>query len=275
MLKILLILTVFITSLFSATLNDKIDFMRDEKKLLILTQELRGKTNMYAKGGFVGLGSTDDEIEEISTTFRRIHRSSDIVGMKIDNEFSMIDLYMKDLNELAAELDPMTTFKAYSLLIREMLRLERETQDAFFHNDTQMHKKISAVMMKQILPLTEHLGKLRGLGSGVAAHRLCNDEEHHYLQETMANTLDDLDAFVVEMNALRQRYKDHYPDGLKSHLKSYQKKVHDYVDFVDAKLSNENAIDVDSYDFFSHGTSLIEQTLRFYEMNEMILKRAN
>jgi len=44
----------------------------------------------------------------------------------------------------------MTTFQAYSLLIREMIKLGGKVQEDLFKNDTEINKRLSSVMMKSI-----------------------------------------------------------------------------------------------------------------------------
>ncbi len=261
-----------IFSVSAASLDDKIAYMDNVKELVLLTQKMRGNTNVYIKGGYVTQSIITDDREEVADSLRNLHRQFKTVGFKVDDEFAKLNLYMQNLNEVVAELDSVTTFQAYSLLIREMLKLGGEVQEDFFKDEPEINRRISGVMMNSILPLTERLGKLRGLGAGSAVCSSCEDDELNYLNEYIANVLDDLDAFVLEMDLLYRDYKMNYRDDLPARLKHFQQKVRNYVKLVDAKISEDKEVDIDAYDFFANGSSLIERTIEFYDINSAILK---
>jgi len=270
--KIMILFMTMILTVSAVTLDDKVKYMNNVKELVVLTQKMRGNTNVYMKGGYVTQSIISDDRNEVADSLRNLHRQFKTVGFEIDDEFATLNLYMQNLNDVAAELGDMTTFQAYSLLIREMIKLGGKVQEDLFKNDTEINKRLSSVMMKSILPLTEELGKLRGLGAGSAVCSTCEDDELDYLQDNMANVLDDLDSFVLEMNILYSDYKMNYRDILPAQLSRYQKKVREYVKYVDAKIMADENINIDSYDFFDKGTDLIDQTASFYDINAAILK---
>ena len=82
---------------------------------------------------------------------------------------------MKSLNKLAFQLDPLVSFKAYSSLVNKMIMLGGKVQIELYSDGSRFEKSASDLMMNQIMRLTEGLGKLRGLGSGIAARGECED----------------------------------------------------------------------------------------------------
>ena len=275
--KIVLILITVVLSLSATSLDDKVAYLDNIKELIILTQKMRGDTNVYVKGGDIVLSEIEDDRDNVMTSLRNLHYKFKTVDLKTNDEFDKLHRYMQSLNEVASELDNMTTFRAYSLLINEMLKLGVKVQENFFVNGSEREKRVSVVMMKDILPMTEHIGRLRGLGAGLAACGQCNSDEFTYTKEYFADVIDNLDELVVSMKALNASYPNRYPKKLDKQLEKYQADVKSYVEVIEAKLSETElgeikSIKLDAYDFFSHGSSLIDHTLSFYEMNKLILQ---
>ncbi len=270
--KALLLLITMVFSVSAASLNDKVIYLDNIKELVILTQKMRGDLNVYLKGGDITYTELYNNNDNVGTSLRDLHRKSQTVNIQTDDEFSKLNLYMQSLNDISTDLRPMTTFKAYSLLINEMIILGADVQTDLFIDNSERHQKVSAVMMNTILPITENLGKLRGMGSGVTAYGECEDEECSALEDYIVAVLDDLDELVLQMQSLSYEYKSMYPQSLNSELNRYQREVKKYIRLVELKLLNEERVDVDTYDFFTQGTSLIDQTLKYYTMNEMLLK---
>ncbi len=276
--KILLLLTAMFLSLSAVSLDEKIDYLDNVKELVTLTQKMRGDTNVYIKGGHVVVSDIEDDRDNVAISLRDLHRKFDTVDVSIDDEFAQLNLYMQSLNDVASELDNMITFRAYTLLIKEMLTLGGKVQKNFFMNDTDQHKRAAAVMMNDILPMTDHIGVLRGLGSGISSSELSNEDENTCIKDHISSTLDTLDNLILKMSVLRSSYPKSYPKNLDAQLEKYRQDVKHYVQFVEEKLlESENGKEenkrVDSYDFFSQGSSLINKTLHYYEMNKIVLKK--
>ena len=259
-------------SVSAASLDDKVIYMENVKELITLTGNMRDDTHVYSRGGYVSFSDIEEDRQRVATSLRDLHHKFQTVDIKIDDDFAELNLYMQHLNEVTSELDPMTTFRAYTLLTQEMIRLGQQVQEKFFINSGERHQRVSSVMMKNILTVMENLAVLRGLGSGAAACGECDDEEQLELKAYVADVIDHVDALSLEMQALKWSYPKSYPAKLDAHLNEYQKRVEKYILLVETKLIDVERVDLDQYDFYSNGTSLIDQTLKYYSMNEMILK---
>ena len=278
--KILLFLIVTVFSLSAATVQEKVDYLENVKELVILTQKMRGDTNIYIKGGDIYFSKIDEGQDNISASLRGLRSKFNTVDMKTNDEFDKLNQYMQSLNEVASELDSMVTFRAYSLLINEMIKQGIEVQKNFFLDSCERRQRVSAVMMQDILPMTEYIGRLRGLGAGMAVCQECENDEVDFSKEYLTDVSDELEKIVVKMKDLNARYPHSYPKNLNAQLVKYQVAVKEFITHMEEKFSeaeknevgNIESISLDSYDFYNYGTSLIEYTLSFYEMNEMILR---
>jgi len=269
--KIAVLLLTFLISSYAVSLKEKVDYLNNVKELIILTQTMRGNTNVYTKGEKLNMTIVAEDRKEVMESLKKLQGKFKTVDISVDAEFAKVDKYMKALNEVAVDLDSLVTFKANSLLIQEMLRLGSEVQASFFVNDPKLYKDASAMMMNKVLPMTEHLGQLRGLSAGAVACRNCNDDEAlEYIKDYLALTADDLDEFTVEMTALQNAYPTKYPKDLK--LASYAKDVKHFLVHIEELVLEGREIKEQECDLFVQGTKVINKTLEYYQMNEATLK---
>jgi len=259
-------------SVQAASLNEKIAYMDNVKELVFLTGQMRDDTHVFNRGGYISSEEIDKDRDEVTTSLRSLRHKFNTVDIKIDDEFSQLNLYMQSLNEVVPDLDAMTTFRAYTLLTREMISLGQKVQYKFFFNESTRNQRVSSVMIDNILPVMEHMAVLRGLGSGVAVCGDCSDSEGEELKAYVVKVLDAVDGLTLEMEALKWEYSALYPDVLDAKLRTYQKKVRQYIHLVESKLLDTDQVKLDQYDFYADGSSLIDQTIEFYKINEAILK---
>lgn len=275
--KALLIFIIFVLSIHAASLEEKVDYLDNVKELVLLTQKMRGDTNVYIKGGNIYFSTVDDNNEKVAASLRSLRSKFNIVDIKTNNEFDKLNLYMQSLNDVASDLDNMVTFRAYTLLINEMIKLGIKVQKNFFLKGCERRQRVSAVMMQNILPMTEYIGRLRGLGAGMAVCGHCSGNEVDLSKEYLTDVSDELEKIVAAMKDLEARYPNSYPKNLDQQLEQYQVAIEQFVTLMEKKFSASEVggvatIPLDSYDFLSYGTSLIEYTLSFYEMNKILLK---
>ena len=111
-----------------------------------------------------------------------------------------------------------------------------------------------------LLPLTENIGKMRGMGSGIVARGTCKDTEAPKMQK-----------FASEIN----RYKEEMIPYLKSHnyvalaennLKSINTHIHTYTKLTRSKVIGQEKIDLDANKFFDQGTACIKDVLKVYSL---------
>ncbi len=270
--KIIALFITFALSLSAIGLDAKIAYLGNVKELIVLTQKMRGNTNVYAKGGKVDKTVIEENRKAYAASFEALNKKFKSVDSSVDTEFNKLNRYMQSLNKVAIELDTLTAFKANTLLIKEMLRIGAELQENFFLQESALRQKASAMMFQQILPLSEYLGQLRGLSAGaVACHRCREDDDLEYIKDYLALAYDDLDTFVIQMKDLKNSYPKNYSKNLDIELEAYQKEVHAYLDLIETVVVKSKE-DKGEYDFFKKGTELITKTLKFYAANEEALK---
>ncbi len=269
--KIAIIILIFFTSSYAVSLAEKVDYLNNVKELIVLTQTLRGNTNVNTKGEQNNTKGIQENRQEVLDSLKKLHTKFERVDVSVDKEFKKLHKYMKDLNEVASELDALVTFRANSLLIKEMLRLGVEVQKSFFDKESALNKEASAMMMQKILPMTEYLGQLRGLSAGAVACRHCNDDEDlEYIKDYLALMADDLDSFIIQMRDLQERYPKAYTKDLK--LNAYEKELRDFLVHIEELVVERREEKEGECDLFTQGTKVINKTLAYYKMNEAVIK---
>ncbi|OQX60506.1 MAG: hypothetical protein B5M52_00015 [Helicobacteraceae bacterium 4484_230] len=270
--KILIFLMVLALSASAASQAKKVRYMGNVKDLIVATQKTRGGTYNFLNGSEFAQFGVYENRSKIKNAFKAINRQFQVVGPEIDAEFDKLKKQMRALNKMAFQLEPLTSFKAYSSLVNKMITVAGKVQKNLFGNGTAFEQKASDLMMNKIMRLTEGLGKLRGLGSGIAARGECEDEEIDYMEEYAEEVAEYMGQVIDTMVNLNKNYGSKYPKGLNNQLVSYRNDVNKYVNLAKTKLIGQDNIKLDSNKYFAQGTSLISGAIKFYKMNEKALR---
>ena len=270
--KLFLLLMILVLSASAASDAKKVRYMGNVKDLIVATQKTRGGTYNFLNGSEFAQFGVYEQRTKIKNAFKSLNRQFKVAGPEIDGEFDKLKKQMKSLNKMALQLEPLTSFKAYSTLVNKMIYMGGKVQKKLYGDGSVFEQKASDVMMNQIMRLTEGLGKLRGLGSGIAARGECEDEEIDYMEEYVEEVNDNMANVINSMVALNKTYGDKYPAGLNPKLSKYKKDVEIYTKLAKTKLIGQDSIEVDSNKYFSQGTALIGGAIKFYKMNEKALK---
>ncbi len=269
---ILFILITVVMYTHAASLDEKLAYMDNVKELVLLTGKMRDNIHLSNSGGYIMSEEIERDQDEVSTSLRSLRHKFHTVDYKIDNDFSTLNLYMQSLNDVVPDLDALTKFKAYTLLASEMIVLGQKAQKRLFFYESTRNKRISSVMLENIVPMMEHISLLRGFGSKIAVNSEFEDGERDELRAYIVKVLDDVDNLALEMGALKWEYPALYSVKLERKLIKYRKNVKYYIGHIESKLLETDQVELDYYDFYMEGTSLIDQTIEFYEINEAILR---
>ena len=270
--KIIMLLLLVAVSAFAISDAKKVRYLDTVKDLIVATQKTRGGTYNFLNGSEFAQFGVFEQRSKIKSSFKSLNRQFNVVGPKIDGEFDLLYKQMKSLNKLAFQLEPMTSFKAYSSLINKMIKTGVKAQIALYGDGNDFEKASSDLMMNQIMRLTEGLGKLRGLGSGIAARGECEDDEVEYMESYVEEVSKNMAKVIKTMRGLQKKYGDNYPVGLNTKLTTYEKNVKAYIKLAETKLIEKENIKLDSNQYFKQGTALISGAIKFYKMNANALK---
>ncbi|MDD2905728.1 MAG: nitrate- and nitrite sensing domain-containing protein [Sulfurimonas sp.] len=263
----LLFFTIHAKSLFS---NDNqannAKYINSLKDLVIATQKTRGLTNSYLNGNESALllihGNQRDMRIAIGVMESLPLASNPIVLDRATN----ISQALVQLNNKALKLDPNVSFDGYTEQIEQTLMLAQTISKQGSENLNTLGKEASALMMETILPLTEQIGKMRGMGSGIIAKgSIKNDQK--FAMMAMLGEIEDLKSKLqTHMNAILSKNKDKYDANIENNLLLVQKSILAYADITRTKvLSDSSSLNAD--DYFTQGTDIISTLINVFDSN--------
>jgi len=138
--------------------------------------------------------------------------------------------------------------------------------------DKQFRKKGGAVYAallfqnQTLLPLTENIGKMRGMGSGIVARGSCKKGE-----------VPKMEAFAAEIERYRTAmvaYLEKHPVVGKETLKQVNEKIAAYVKLTREKVIGKQHIKLDPNKYFDQGTACIGEVQKVYNAVSKKIDRA-
>jgi len=270
--RVILLILMLSMTLWATSDAKKVRYMESVKDIIVAAQKTRGGTYNFLNGSEFAQFGVYEQRTKMKQAFKALNRQFKVVGGGIDSEFDKLYKQIKSLNKLAFELDPLTSFKAYSMLINKMIVLGNKVQVKLYGKADAFEQQVSKVMMSDILRVTEGLGKLRGLGSGIAARTEIEEEEVDYLKVYIAEIKLNLNKMILNMARIDKKTPGKYPGTLTKELQKYKGSVEFYISFAEDNLLESDPITIDSNKYFKRGTELISEALDFYEMNAALLK---
>ncbi|MEA1919543.1 MAG: hypothetical protein U9N52_06870 [Campylobacterota bacterium] len=255
----------------AATPKEKADYLGDMKNLVVATQKTRGGTYNFLNGSTIAQFGVYEERTKIKNHIRSLRLKTKIAGPTIDKEFDVLKKHLKSTNKMAFKLDSLIAFQAYSSLVKRMLKIGQETQKHFYAKGGKLNNQVSHLMMFSILPLTDGLGKLRGLGSGIIARTECEEEEVALMQSYIEEINIHLKNLNTELRIIGKKYPKLYPKNIFNKYTKLSSEISAYINFANTKVIDKSNIDEDPNRYFDEGAHLIKSTAYFFNINQQIL----
>ena len=271
MYKILMLLVLGTLSLSAASEFKKLQYMGTVKDIVISTQKIRGGTFNFLNGSTAAQFIVYTERSNQKKAFRSLAYQSMYVPVRLASEFNDLHKQMNSLNDMAFELEPIMSFSAYCTLIKKILKTDQQMQKIYFDKSSPMVQSITKVMTDDLLPLSEEVGKLRGLGSGIIAKTTCEDEEVAMLDESIDEIKVCLNNTIHHLQSLNVKYAQQYPQGFNDKLVELAVEINRYIKFAETKVMEQKKITENPDLYFNNGTKLIGRVMELYEANEKIL----
>lgn len=271
--RVLFILTLLVGTIYAKSLfsnNNQADnsrYVNALKELVIATQKTRGSTNAYLNGNTATLllmYTYRDDMKTAIGTMESLPLASDPVINKRSTDISNA---LIDLNRKAVKLKPTEAFEHYTGLIEKLLMLAQSVSKHGSKDLSPFGQNSTNIMMEDILPLTEYIGQLRGLGSGIIAKGTINEEEKMKVLAVIVATNKLSSKFQTDMTKIISQHKEQYPANTNTKLDQIKVSIQKYTDLVKTKVltPNENATDSDPY--FKNGTQVIDMLVDNFDLN--------
>ncbi len=271
--RFFLILTLLLSSMYAKSIfsnNSQADnskYIEALKDLTIATQKTRGLTNSYLNGNISALlliYGNKDEMKKAIGIMESLPLASDPIVNKRATEISHS---LIELNHKALKREPAEVFENYTELIEKLLLLAQTVSKHGSEDLNPLGKDASNVMMEVILPLTEYIGQLRGMGSGVIAKGSI-DEKQKYKIAAIMTAIENLSSkFQEDMAVISSKYKEHYPSDINDKLGNIKTTLQNYTDLAKTEVlqPDNNSSNPDAY--FNEGTKNITLLIAVFNIN--------
>ena len=272
--RYLLGIFILATSMLYANEVKELSYLGNVKNIIISTQKIRGGTYNFLNGSEFAQFGVYKERSLQKNYFKNLDRSYTVGVKKLDASFDLLRSQTKSLNKISFQLEPIDSFRAYSTLINKMIITNQEASQTFFNKADPLIKVSISMMVDNLIPLSEGLGKLRGLGSGIIARSYCEEEEvdmmYDYISEIDKNML----GVVKKTKQWHKENPKAYTKNIVQKVELVNKEVKAYKLFAKLKVINMKNIKENSNEYFDKGTGLISKVMELYRLNENIVKES-
>ncbi len=272
--RIVLVLALLIFSLQAKSLfsnkeqESNAKYINELKNLVIATQKTRGLTNSYMNGNESALLLIQANKRDMKKAIGEMESLPLAENPIISNRATSISQALVKLNGKAMAQDASVTFKAYTEQIEQILMLAQTVSKQGSKKLNELGKEASVIMMETILPMTEQIGKMRGMGSGIVAKKVIN-ETQKFAMTSMLNEIDNLESKLQsQMSAIMSSHKEHYSSTTIRDLQDLHKSVNKYTTLTNSKvLGVAVSGDCVASDYFDHGTDIISALITVFNAN--------
>lgn len=270
----MLILTLDAKSLFS---NDEqvqsSKYIGALKDLIISTQKTRGLTNNYLNGNTVSMllvYEARDNMKEAIGVMESLPLAADPV---INSRATSISQSLIRLNRKAFRKEPSFVFESYTELIEQTLMLAQSVSKRSSKDLNPLGQELSVVMMEVMLPLTEYVGQMRGMGSGIIAKNKITKIQLAQMEVISSEVKRYTNKLLKEVRAIRKKYGINCDSSMKIKLTRMQSASNKYLLLTDIEILKKSEISYDTDIYFDKGTRLISKIIDIYDItNKVILK---
>ncbi len=275
--RIFLIITALIFSLNAKSLfsnsnqADNSKYIGALKDLIISTQKTRGLTNNYLNGNTTSMllvYGNRKEMKKAIGIMESMPLASDPI---INNRATSISQSLIKLNRKAFKKKPALVFEQYTELIEQTLMLAQTVSKRGSKDLNPLGQELSTVMMEVILPYTEYVGQMRGMGSGIVAKgEITKTQKAQML--AIINEIESLTSkLLTDMKIIVSNNNKNFDVSLDTKLISIEKASKDYISLTKREVLQKAKITFDTDKYFDNGTAIISQLIEVYNINNKVI----
>ncbi len=245
-------------------------YINSLKDLVIATQKTRGLTNSYLNGNestLLLIHGNKQDMKRALGIMESLPLSSNPV---ISERATDISQSLIKLNNRAFKLKPTVAFDAYTEQIEQTLMLAQTVSKQGSKDLNTLGKEASTLMMETILPLTEQIGRMRGMGSGIIAKgKITKTQKYAIL--AMIDDINKINEKLQEdMNTIIADNRENYDSTIEKNLAVSKKSILKYTTLTKSKVLNaENGLNAD--DYFAEGTDIISTLINIFNSNNQAI----
>lgn len=239
-------------------------YINSLKELVVATQKTRGLTNSYLNGNLIALMLVQDTKNDMKKAIGKMESLKLASDPVINQRATDVSNKLVELNRKGLKLKPEVAFERYTQEIEQILMLAQTVGKRGGEHMTPFAQEASFVMMEEMLPLSEYVGQLRGMGSGIAAKGEITKEQ----KEALAIIISEIMALKSELKQniekLRSKSEKNYASSIDTKSTKINSMIEAYVEFV-RKEFYKNEFSINPDDYFAKGTEIIAEIILAYD----------
>ena len=276
--RIFIIIMVLIFSLEAKSLfsNDeqaqRSKYIGALKDLVIATQKTRGLTNSYLNGNVAAMllvYGNRDEMKKAIGTMESLPLAADPV---INARATSISQALIKLNRKAFKTkNPAEVFENYSELIDQTLMLAQTVSKRGAKKLNPVGKSLSSIMMETILPYTENVGQMRGMGAGLVAKKKATKMQKAQMLAFISEIERLYSKLFLETSSVVSIHNQYFNEEIMIKLKTLDSLTKSYIDLTKKNVLNTKDIKLNPDDYFDKGTAIISLLIEIYNINNSVI----
>lgn len=272
LIAMLLVFSVNAKSLFSNDLKvQSTKYIGALKDLIISTQKTRGLTNTYLNGNTASMLLVYDSRENMKKAIAIMEGLPLSADPIINSKATSISQSLMKLNTKAFKTDSHFIFKAYTQEIEQLLMLAQSVSKRNIKDLNPLGHELSIVMMEVMLPLTEYISQMRGMGSGITAKKNITKVQHDKMRALSRDIKIYTQNLVKDIETIRSKYARSCDPTIEIKLTRMQSASNKYLILTDSKILATKKISYDADKYFEDGTSLISKIIDIYDMTNNVI----
>ncbi len=243
-----------------ATDKTYVEAVRAMKQVVIATQKTRGLTNNYMNGNVVAQLLVYGERTEMKKAFENLKAICSSIENVPPEYRKRAKALMKEaarINKKAFRKKASEVFVVYTKIIEGWIALSTKiVKERFSQKDPTLYHAL-LFQVSTLLPLTENIGKMRGMGSGIVARGECRKEE----VPKMLSFAEGIEKYRVET----VKFLKAHPLVSKAQVEKLNAMLADYAALTKEKVIGKNKIMLDPNKYFDQGTACISEVSKVYD----------
>ncbi|WP_324172229.1 nitrate- and nitrite sensing domain-containing protein [Sulfurimonas sp.] len=273
---LLLVMTLIFTlnakSLFSNSgQKENSKYIGALKDLVIATQKTRGLTNNYLNGNTTSMllvYGTRKDMKKAIGIMESLPLAADPI---INSRATSISQSLISLNRVAFNREPAGVFSKYTELIEQTLMLAQSVSKRGSNELNPLGQELSTIMMEVILPFTEYVGQMRGMGSGIVAKRKITPKQNAQML-AIINEIQILSStLLADMQNVLSKNGKKFNTNISIKLAQIEQATKTYISLTKKDVLEEKNINLNTNNYFNQGTSLISQLIEVYNINNKVI----
>lgn len=244
------------------------------KSFLTHVQQHRGMASAFLNGD----KSFEDQMKEkqaqIAETIERIHtleaKYGEVLGTS--DRWTNIENEWLHIQERVFKMQAQDSFSTHTALIAQVLDLLVHVGDtSHLKTDSRLDGSYLAEGILKTLPqLTEQLGQMRAVGSGIASIKFVTSDQNIQVTALTDKSRSLLADAVRQVGVVTDANPD-LKDRLDPLMKEAQTYVNEFLIMTTAEILKSNTITVNPGDYFNTATETISKVIALYDANTEIL----